>query len=213
MNECVSAVTPFACGDGSCVRTAGECPTCSYFCETLGKCVASEADCLTASSDADLEASLMSLCPNGAPYRCIEDGRCVQSAQFCDLRRTWTSAAIYNQTYTGNLIDLNCPFSSPIRCITGACVQSYQDCFSSISNTNSVYVSPIAWGADYEDSVDDPCQVYCQDGSCRDRQENCPLILGCTDPLRPTRCRSGFCAQSTQDCITLYGSQESEAAG
>ena len=32
LNECVSAATPFSCGDGSCVTIDGKCPTCSYFC-------------------------------------------------------------------------------------------------------------------------------------------------------------------------------------
>ena len=46
LNSCVSSVTPFACGDGSCVASTGDCAsTCSFFCQYQGKCVSSEADC------------------------------------------------------------------------------------------------------------------------------------------------------------------------
>ena len=44
-NDCVSAITPYTCGDGSCVSSESACSTCSYFCESQDKCVASEADC------------------------------------------------------------------------------------------------------------------------------------------------------------------------
>ena len=57
------------------------------------------------------------------------------------------------------------------------------------------------------------CQVYCSDGSCRDRQQNCPLIIACNNPLKPYRCKSGICAQSKVACITLYGAEmENEIA-
>ena len=45
MNECVSAVTPYSCADGSCVAEADSCPTCSMFCQDSRMCVASAADC------------------------------------------------------------------------------------------------------------------------------------------------------------------------
>ena len=117
-------------------------------------------------------------------------------------------------TFSGGLIDSQCPSSSPVRCSTGDCVAAYHDCFSAAIKASTVWHSPIAWGADYDAELEDPCQVYCQDGSCRDRQENCPLILGCTDPLLPIKCMSGFCAQSTSECSSLYGAElESEQAG
>ena len=125
-----------------------------------------------------------------------------------------SSAFIYNLTFTGTLVDARCPFSSPIRCIDGSCVDSYQGCLARVDKSSTAFKSPIAWGAPYATDVTDPCQVYCQDGSCRDRQENCPPILGCTDPLKPLKCRSGFCAQSADECATLYGTQvETETAG
>jgi len=97
-----------------------------------------------------------------------------------------------------------CPYSSPVRCVDGACVTSYQACFTKIDRTSKAFQTPIAWAAVYDPKVTETCQVYCQDGSCRDRQENCPLILGCSDPLKPFRCRSGFCAQNALACSTLY---------
>lgn len=83
-----------------------------------------------------------------------------------------------------------------------------------IDLTSAALASPIAWGAPYATDVTETCQVYCSDGSCRDRQENCPQILGCTDPLKPFKCKVGFCAQSTDNCVELYGyAVEIESAG
>jgi len=78
MNACVNSITPFACGDGSCVATPGQCKTC-HFCAALGQCVASKSDCLAMDKTEylDLRRLMMQTCPRGAPYRCVTNGKCV----------------------------------------------------------------------------------------------------------------------------------------
>ena len=162
-NDCVSAATPYTCGNGQCVATETECSTCSFFCETQDKCVASEADCtqLQTSESEDLNLQLLHMCPSGSPYRCVVDGRCVQTDLLCNTIRSESSAAIYNLTYTGPLIDVTCPFSSPIRCFNGTCAPTYSSCMLQIDRTKTAFTNPIAWGAEYDAYLTEPCQVYC----------------------------------------------------
>ena len=109
-------------------------------------------------------------------------------------------------TFTGVLIDQTCTSSAPIKCMNGTCVDSYEGCLFAISKEEEeAFNKPVVWGN--TDTPDSPCQVFCNDGSCRDKQEHCPLILGCSDPLKPYKCRIGFCAKNQAECIRLYGEQ------
>jgi hypothetical protein len=100
------------------------------------------------------------------------------------------------QNFIGSHIDSSCNYEEPIRCADGSCVDSYDQCISTAMRASTVFEGPVAWGGDLNENEDfSTCQVVCQDGSCRDRQENCPLILACSSPQKPHRCRSGYCAR------------------
>jgi len=129
-----------------------------------------------AASEATRIRQYSQTCPTGNPYRCITSGKCVQSAFRCMLTESLAfTSSFYGQSFSGNFLDAHCSSSTPVRCIDGTCVESYQKCIPSDVDVN-VFASPIAWGAEYVSNTTNFCKVYCQDGSCRDRQENCPLI-------------------------------------
>lgn len=47
------------------------------------------------------------------------------------------------------------------------------------------------------------CSVVCQDGSCRDKQANCPPIWSCPSSAsldKQHRCESGICSQNMDAC-------------
>ena len=116
----------------------------------------------------------------------------------------------------GLLLDPKCPGDFPIRCISGDCVNRYQKCLSLDFLTSPALQQPPVWtfNKGLNSTTIETCQVMCADGSCRDRQENCPMVPACTGPLKPFRCMSGFCAQSKDACIALFGAaSEQESAG
>lgn len=77
MNECVGAITPWSCGDGSCVKDYTQCKTCPYFCAKIMKCLATQYDCDWYSLNTANQHEIDHLCPSGTPVLCIVDGRCV----------------------------------------------------------------------------------------------------------------------------------------
>jgi hypothetical protein len=47
------------------------------------------------------------------------------------------------------------------------------------------------------------CSVVCQDGSCRDKQANCPPIWSCPSSAsldKQHRCKQGICSQNSDTC-------------
>lgn len=50
------------------------------------------------------------------------------------------------------------------------------------------------------------CSVVCQDGSCRDKQANCPPIWSCPSSAslgKQHRCDQGICSQNSDACSLL----------
>ena len=45
-----------------------------------------------------------------------------------------------------------CPFTSPLRCVDGSCVETYQDCVAAakVNKVATAYTNPILWGAEYD---------------------------------------------------------------
>lgn len=162
------------------------------------------------------------LCPFELPIRCFSTGICVAKARECqvagseNLEEDWQLA--------GPLISTKCNIEKPLRCSTGACVAHPQECLEDERFTHQadyaealqspakfILIEQSVFTAIYtHDQGIDPaaefyraCKVVCLDGSCRDKQQHCPPIFGCsssTSLRKQLRCGSGICSENEASC-------------
>lgn len=164
------------------------------------------------------------LCPYELPIRCFSTGICVEKAQECQvvgLEEDWK--------LTSPLISTKCNIERPLQCFTGVCVAHPQEClederFIHQANYSEALQSPAKFIL-IEQSVFTAiythergiastaaafyraCKVVCLDGSCRDKQQNCPPIFGCSSSAslrKQYRCpSSGICSENAESCYRL----------
>ena len=126
------------------------------------------------------------------------------------------------------LISSKCDIEMPIRCFTGVCVAQPQECLEdqrfisqksyseALENpAQFILVEQSVFAAIYAHeqgiapaaaSFYRACKVVCSDGSCRDKQQNCPPIYGCSSSAslrKQLRCSSGFCSENAESCYRL----------
>lgn len=146
---------PYLCADGSCVEK-------TIFCSSLHQCTSSKPNmCFDRSCSSKNCSSLVNKCPLKNPILCPINGKCVDTIFDC--------------------FEHNCPNVKPIKCASGICTNSPQECqITSLTCEDNEFT--------------------CYDGSCRAKESDCPKYKGCSDFDAPYKCLNGSCQIDKESC-------------
>ena len=227
---------PIQCWNGECKAYWKECPcppAKPFRCEQDLACVENQDKCTQVCDTlkpykcwdgACVDDTKMCTCPPSSPVRCT-NGRCVQSAEICDVSTSCPSTApvrCWDQVCVATARECTCPTTLPVRCIvdnkdTGICVATQDKCPGS-----NVLVCPwIEVGgvkqqlvrcpdgsckmslADCSTFVCPPSMILCPKSTiCELSIDKCPPVNVCPAD-RPYQCPDFSCAVNKESCATL----------
>lgn len=220
-NECPLHL-PFKCYDGFCVADKKFCNVINSGCPSVkpfkcknGACAKEEKSCLNENQDI--------LCPNG--QKTCPDGSCMTkcpNAFGCTLRTEirCSDGTCRDTSVYGECPVARCPKDAPIKCLSGLCVTSVNNCPSILTEADYKVCSeendgnniPCADGLCVSSS--EQCKplyncplnfARCKDGSCRILSNTCPVAEFTCPISKPWRCESGACAENQKACPTTNG--------
>lgn len=209
-NECIlinncPAKTPKKCADGSCINDFERCPA-SIICPLFKPYLCADLECVGEPT----QCSVLPACPSNRSFRCT-DLSCVSNqtqclSEFCpptNIIRCPTGDCVDSVDECRNSpVSTICTTQKPYLCSNSECVSSPGLCIISTSITNRRLLETTSSN---NTTIDQGCDIslpkLCSDGSCRSSYSDCELIKGCFEPALSYRCRSGQCVSSIEDCI------------
>jgi hypothetical protein len=178
---------PYKCKNGACVSEKNECEDLTIEIPNNKK-LCPDGSIISQKGICPLENG----CPSDTPMLC-GDGQCINPK-------------------TSNCSIPTCPSEAPYRCLDGKCVFTSAYCPPVNSTKNNFGYLTCADGKEAKSFEECrllmPCDRFrCQDGSCKDKEELCPIASAkdtCPSHL-PIRCKDGTCAETEEKCTNSQG--------
>ena len=204
---------PIRCNSGKCVSNFNECLT-SEDCPFNSPVRCLDGSCKASSNNArvvtDQDTCPIAIkCSLFKPYICA-DGSCVESSNLCPSRLKCPDSKPYlcfNRSCTVSKEECHqsCPNSRPILCENGNCVNNAYEC--SDSECKNPKPHKCIDGKCKESARDCIIQGFCSsneivnsNGTCAKDEKELIIFKGCTNPIRPYKCKDGSCKQNEKEC-------------